>query len=202
MSAIWKGARSEACNLKFESDFAKGLFDYCGCSSLVTNFRKNDQERKGHWMRFGKSADPDLNLDPRTSSGCSQATPRTVSLAAMCGSQTRTASTTPGAPSAASRIRPGAVPGSSPLPPPPPGEGGRAATSGGLVGPTSSLQTVRSTLRHTLFAWANPELQWMAFLYGPRGLAHVTLRPLGARSRDSPRLPLGTLPRLTRPRSR
>ncbi len=116
-----KGARSNACNLKFDSDFAKGLFDYRGCSSLVTNFRKNDQERKGHWMRFGKSADPDLNLDPRISSGCSQATPRTVPLAAMCGSQTRTASMTPGTPSAASRIRPGAAPGSSPLPPPPPG---------------------------------------------------------------------------------
>ena len=36
---------------------------------------------------------------------------------------------------------------------------------------------------------------------GPPGLDHVTLRPPGARSRDSPRLPFGTLPRLLRPRS-
>jgi hypothetical protein len=58
-----EGARSTSCNLQYDSDFAKGLLDFRGCSSLVTNFRKNDQERKGHWMHFGKFADPELDLN-------------------------------------------------------------------------------------------------------------------------------------------
>ncbi len=54
-----EGARSTTCNLKFDSDFLKGLLSFKDCSSLVTNNSKQDQERKGHWMRFGKSSDPD-----------------------------------------------------------------------------------------------------------------------------------------------
>jgi hypothetical protein len=60
-------ARSTSCNLQFDSDFAKGpskgLLEFRGCSSLVINYRKQDQERKGHWMRFGKSAYPELDLN-------------------------------------------------------------------------------------------------------------------------------------------
>jgi hypothetical protein len=53
-----QGARTTACNLLFNSDFQKGLKQFLDCSTLVTNLCKNDQERKGHWMRFGKSQDP------------------------------------------------------------------------------------------------------------------------------------------------
>jgi hypothetical protein len=45
-----------------------------------------------------------------------------------------------------------------------------------------------------------PSLSASGLPCGPRGLAHVTPRP-GARSRDSPRLPLDTLSRLPWPRS-
>ncbi len=59
------GARSTACNLKFDADYLKGLLDFKDCSTLVINNRKQDQESKGHWMRFGKSS------TSTTSSGCS-----------------------------------------------------------------------------------------------------------------------------------
>ena len=58
-----EGARTTACNLKFDADFRKGLLDFKDCSTLVTNHRKQDQERKGHHMRFGKSADPALDIN-------------------------------------------------------------------------------------------------------------------------------------------
>jgi hypothetical protein len=58
-----EGARATSCNLQFDSDFLKGLPDFKDCSSLLVNHSKQDQERKGHWMRFGKSADPELDLD-------------------------------------------------------------------------------------------------------------------------------------------
>jgi hypothetical protein len=58
-----EGAQVTSCNLQFDSDFLKGLLEYKDCSSLVVNKRKQDQERKGQWMRFGKSADPDLDLN-------------------------------------------------------------------------------------------------------------------------------------------
>ena len=58
-----EGAQATSCNLQFDSDFLKGLSEYKDCSSLVVNKRKQDQERKGHWMRFGKSADPELDLN-------------------------------------------------------------------------------------------------------------------------------------------
>ena len=58
-----EGALATSCNLEFDSDFRKGLLQYKDGSTLYTPFRKNDQERKGHWMRFGKSSDPDLDIN-------------------------------------------------------------------------------------------------------------------------------------------
>jgi hypothetical protein len=58
-----EGAATQACNLQLKSDFLKGLLQFLDCSNLVTLKRKNDQERKGHWMRFGKSRDPELDIN-------------------------------------------------------------------------------------------------------------------------------------------
>ena len=82
-----EGAQAQTCNVGFDSDFLKGLTQYKGCSTLTTLYRKNDQERKGHWMRFGKSADPELDINyqlglfmdiagTRPSKACSAATRR------------------------------------------------------------------------------------------------------------------------------
>ncbi len=46
----------------FDSDHHKGLRQYKD-STLTTIKHKQNQERKGHWMRFGKSSDPALNLN-------------------------------------------------------------------------------------------------------------------------------------------
>jgi hypothetical protein len=53
-----EGAQAQACNVGFDSDYLKGLHQYKGCSTITTLHHKNDQERKGHWMRLGKSSDP------------------------------------------------------------------------------------------------------------------------------------------------
>ena len=58
-----EGAAATSCCLVFDSDFLKGLPQYKDCSTLTTLRRKNDQERKGHWMRFGKSIDPQLDIN-------------------------------------------------------------------------------------------------------------------------------------------
>jgi hypothetical protein len=58
-----EAADNTTCDLVFDSDFLKGLSEYKDCSTLFTNFRKNDQERKGHQMRFGKAADPSLDIN-------------------------------------------------------------------------------------------------------------------------------------------
>ena len=58
-----EGARAQSCNLRFNADFLTGLIQFRDCSTLVANKRKNDQERKGHWMRFGKSRDPALDIN-------------------------------------------------------------------------------------------------------------------------------------------
>ena len=47
----------------FNADYLKGLREFLDCSTLVTPKRKQDQERKGHWMRFGKSQDPELDIN-------------------------------------------------------------------------------------------------------------------------------------------
>ena len=58
-----EAADQTACDLVPDSDYQKGLLEYKDCSTLFTNFRKNDQERKGHQMRFGKATDPSLDLN-------------------------------------------------------------------------------------------------------------------------------------------
>ena len=58
-----EGARATSCCLAFDSDFHKGLPQFKDCYTLATVLRKQDQERKGHWMRLGKSADLDLDLN-------------------------------------------------------------------------------------------------------------------------------------------
>ena len=58
-----EGAVATSCNLVFDADFNKGLTAYKDCSTLHTNKRKQDQERKGHQMRFGKSNDPELDYN-------------------------------------------------------------------------------------------------------------------------------------------
>ena len=58
-----EGARATTCCLIFNADFLKGLREFQDCSTLTTVKRKQDQERKGHWMRFGKSTDPELDIN-------------------------------------------------------------------------------------------------------------------------------------------
>jgi hypothetical protein len=58
-----EGAQAQTCCVDFDADYRKGLSQYKGCSTITTLHRKNDQERKGHWMRFGKSDDPDLDIN-------------------------------------------------------------------------------------------------------------------------------------------
>ena len=53
----------------FNYDFLKGPTQFQDCSTLVTNKRKNDQERKGHWMRVGKLRDPKLDINHRDQFG-------------------------------------------------------------------------------------------------------------------------------------
>ena len=54
---------AQSCDLVFNSDYMLGLLQYRDCSTLTTISRKQDQVRKGHGMRFGKSADPQLDLN-------------------------------------------------------------------------------------------------------------------------------------------
>jgi hypothetical protein len=56
-------AMAQTCDLKFNGDYDKGLLQYKDCSTLCTLTRKQDQERKGHWMRFGVSDDPALDIN-------------------------------------------------------------------------------------------------------------------------------------------
>ena len=58
-----EGADAQSCDLHFNADFLRGFPQFEGGSTLCTRKRKQDQERKGHWMRFGKSADPALDLN-------------------------------------------------------------------------------------------------------------------------------------------
>ncbi len=51
-------AAAQSCDYKFDDDFNKGLIPTRRSSTLYTCKRKQDQERKGHQMSFGKSADP------------------------------------------------------------------------------------------------------------------------------------------------
>jgi hypothetical protein len=56
-------AAAQTCDFKFDDDFKKGLISTRGSSTLYTGKRKQDQERKGHQMRFSKSADPELDVN-------------------------------------------------------------------------------------------------------------------------------------------
>jgi hypothetical protein len=58
-----EGAQAQSCNLMLNHDFFKGLLQYRDCSTVVTNKRKNDHECKGRWIRFGKSRDPELDIN-------------------------------------------------------------------------------------------------------------------------------------------
>ncbi len=55
-----EGSAALTCELVFDSDYNAGLRQYKGCATLQCLMRKNDQERKGHQMRFG--TDPQLDL--------------------------------------------------------------------------------------------------------------------------------------------
>jgi hypothetical protein len=57
-----EGAATLTCELVFDSDYLAGLRQYRNCATLHCLMRKNDQERKGHHMRFRVSADPDFDL--------------------------------------------------------------------------------------------------------------------------------------------
>ena len=58
-----EGSLAQTCDYEQDSDRNKGLTQFDGGSTLRTLFRKNDQIRKGHEMRFGKSAHPDLDIN-------------------------------------------------------------------------------------------------------------------------------------------
>ena len=80
-----EGSLAQTCDFEPGGDCNKGLTQFEGGSTLRTLFRKNDQIRKGHEMRFGKSADPDLDINfqlgllmdllgTRPKPGCTKAT--------------------------------------------------------------------------------------------------------------------------------
>jgi hypothetical protein len=121
-----------------------------------------------------------------TPSGFSSPTRKLVTLAATCGSRTRPAPTTPGAPSAFP---------ASPTPLPFKGVG-RHPPAASLIYKHRALLRAAPCSPGSILT--SKLLQWMAFLYGPPGLDSTAH---GARSRDSPRLRFCTLPRLLRPRS-
>ena len=58
-----EGAQAQACSIDFDADYRKGLSQYLGCSTFNTLYGKNDQECKGHWTRFGKSIDQQLDIN-------------------------------------------------------------------------------------------------------------------------------------------
>jgi len=58
-----EGAAALSCDLVFNSDYDAGLRQYMGCTTLHTLTRKQDQERKGHQMRFGVATDPQLDIN-------------------------------------------------------------------------------------------------------------------------------------------
>jgi hypothetical protein len=54
---------AQTCDYEFDGDLKKGLVSDAGSATLHTRQRKQDQERKGHQMRFGKSLDPELDVN-------------------------------------------------------------------------------------------------------------------------------------------
>jgi hypothetical protein len=57
-----EGAAALTCELVFNSDYRTGLHQYRNCATLHCLMHKNDQEWKGHQMRFGVSTYPALVL--------------------------------------------------------------------------------------------------------------------------------------------
>ena len=57
-----EGARAQACDFVLEFDKPSGFPRWKGTAALNVRLRKNDQERRGHWPRMGRSQDPDLDV--------------------------------------------------------------------------------------------------------------------------------------------
>jgi hypothetical protein len=58
-----EAGNAQSCDYEFDGDLKKGLVTDSGRATLHTLKRKQDQERKGHHMRFGKSVDPELDVN-------------------------------------------------------------------------------------------------------------------------------------------
>jgi len=56
-----EGARAQACDFVTDFDRASGFPGWRGTAALNVRLRKNDQERRGHWPRLGRSEDPSLD---------------------------------------------------------------------------------------------------------------------------------------------
>ena len=57
-----EGARLQSCDIFFDFDVASGLRGYKGTAAVNVVSRKNDQGRKGHHPRIGRSRSDDLDL--------------------------------------------------------------------------------------------------------------------------------------------
>ena len=57
-----EAAAAQSCDWWFDDDWRLGTVPFSGGATLNCSIRKQDQERKGHHMRFDRSADPSLDL--------------------------------------------------------------------------------------------------------------------------------------------
>ena len=56
-----EGARAQVCDFFPDFDRASGFPGWMGTAALNVRLRKNDQQRRGHWPRMGRSLDKDLD---------------------------------------------------------------------------------------------------------------------------------------------
>ena len=56
-----EGARAQVCDFFPDFDKESGFPGWKGTAALNVRLRKNDQQRRGHWPRMGRSKDPDLD---------------------------------------------------------------------------------------------------------------------------------------------
>lgn len=56
-----EGARAQVCDFRPDFDRASGFPGWKGTAALNVRLRKNDQQRRGHWPRMGRSQDQDLD---------------------------------------------------------------------------------------------------------------------------------------------
>ena len=56
-----EGARAQVCDFFPDFDKESGFPGWKGTAALNVRLRKNDQQRRGHWPRMGRSRDPDLD---------------------------------------------------------------------------------------------------------------------------------------------